>query len=272
MKYNPFRKAFSMIEVVFVIVVLGVVSSVGAEIIASVYENYIVQRGQHRASIKTQLALNQIVNRLRHTIPNSVGRRVGVGGGFEFSAEAIGSNANNYTVLQWVGTDSESFEAIQNDNNRKPGWSGFVDLDSINTNASTLSSPASNFALTNAIHSNLGHTGNFAVYFPKDFTGHLGTATGSTITLDSATQRIVERYKIARTSYALSVENGNLMLYSNFIPIIGTAITGTSHILLRNVTNFKFQTRGDTTRLKICVKENIGGGRFIPSCKEKAIF
>lgn len=54
------RVAFSMIELVFVIVILGIISSIGAEVIAQVYESYIVQRAQYRASAKTQIALNQI--------------------------------------------------------------------------------------------------------------------------------------------------------------------------------------------------------------------
>lgn len=274
MKFLAFRKAFSMIEVVFVIVVLGIVSSVGAEIIANVYENYIIQRAQHRASIKTQLALNQITNRLRHVIPNSVGRRVGIAGAFESSTTNI-NPANNYTVLQWVGSDIESFEAITNNNNRRPGWSGFLDIES-STNT-VLNTPASKLDLMNKVQKKLGRPNNkFAVYFPNDNIAHYGTRTTNTsITLTDITPRIVERYKIAWTSYALIVENGDLMLYYNFLPTIGTAINGgslQSSLILRNVTNFKFQTRGDTTRLKICVRENIGGGVFIPSCKEKAVF
>ncbi len=45
------RAGFTMLEVVFVIVILGVVSSIGAEIIAQVYESYITQRASHRSSI-----------------------------------------------------------------------------------------------------------------------------------------------------------------------------------------------------------------------------
>ncbi|MCB4762456.1 MAG: type II secretion system protein, partial [Sulfurovum sp.] len=43
-----------MLEVVFVTVILGIVASIGAEIIANVYESYIVQRAQYRAAIKTE--------------------------------------------------------------------------------------------------------------------------------------------------------------------------------------------------------------------------
>ena len=55
-----FKSAFSMIEVVFVIVVLGIVASIGSQIIVQVYESYIMQRAMHRTSIKTELAITQL--------------------------------------------------------------------------------------------------------------------------------------------------------------------------------------------------------------------
>jgi hypothetical protein len=73
----------------------------------------------------------------------------------------------------------------------------------------------------------------------------------------------------------LVVESGDLNLYYNFAPSIGSAIGANKSLLLKNVTNFKFEGRGQTTRIKICVEEFIDGnvtGTGIPSCKEKAVF
>jgi len=270
------RPAFSMLELVFVIVILGIVASIGAELIAKVYENYIVQRAQHRASIKTQLAINQIANRLRYAIPGTIIRRVGKTGTPELATEAmaIDPTGESYTVLQWVASDGDSFEAISSSTSsgaaRRPGWSGFCDIDA--STQTSISTPGSNLALTNTIQTNLGRTGKFAIYFPNDPAAHYGTGTGQTITLDNNATRIVERYKLAWTSYALVVENGDLNLYYNFSPDIGAAIGAAKSLLLKNVTNFKFESRGQTTRIKLCVEENIGDGVTIPSCKEKAVF
>ncbi|MCW8821398.1 MAG: prepilin-type N-terminal cleavage/methylation domain-containing protein, partial [Sulfurovum sp.] len=66
--FEPLRTAFSMLELIFVIIILGIVSSIGAEIIAQVYESYIVQRATHRSSIKTELAATQIANRLTYAV------------------------------------------------------------------------------------------------------------------------------------------------------------------------------------------------------------
>lgn len=266
------RKGFSMIELIFVIIILGIVSSIGAEIIAKVYENYITQRGQHRASVKTQLALNQIVNRLRYAIPNTIVRRAGLGGAAEnmHLGEATASNQDDYTVLQWVAADGDSFEAITSAADRRPGWSGFCDLTA--STQTSIVSRGSNFTLYNAVQGNFGGNGNFAIYFPEDLTAYISTGAGETITIAPAATRIVERYKLARTSYALSVENGDLFLYYNFLPVIGTPINGTRTLLLKNVTNFKFTSKGQSTRIKICVQEDIGEVNDIPSCKEKVVF
>ena len=273
MKQIKNRLAFSMLELIFVIVILGIVSSIGAEIIAKVYDNYITQRAQHRASVKTQVTLNQIVNRLRYAIPNTIVRRAGKTGVAENiqRGDAMGSDQDDYTVLQWVGADSDSFEAITSATNRKPGWSGFCDLDA--SSQTSIVSSGSNFTLTNIIQGNLGRTGNFAIFFQGDYiTAHPGTGAGEIITLGTASGRISERYKLAWTSYALSVEGGDLYLYYNFTPATGAVINGTRTLLLKNVTNFKFTSKGESTRIKICVVENIGEANPIPSCKEKVVF
>lgn len=270
------RLAFSMLELVFVIVILGIVASIGSETIAKVYESYIVQRGQHRASIKTQLAINQIANRLRYAIPGSVIRKVSKTGGFEFLSEPMSLDATGegYTVLQWVAYDGDSFEAVTSNATtgtaRRPGWSGFCDLDA--SSSTNIATPASNFTLANSIQSNLGGDGTFAIYFPHNQVAHYGTGSGANITLSSAANRISERYKLAWTSYALVVENGDLMLYYDFAPTIGTNTVGSSSLLLKNVTNFKFTGRGQTTRIKLCAEEDIATNETISSCKEKAVF
>jgi len=109
MSFSHKRSALTMIELIFVIIILGIVSSIGAEIIADTYESYIVQRAEYRATMKTELALNQIANRLRYAIPGTVGARTTKGAPFVPITSVV--NPNN-RVLQWVAYDGDSFEAI----------------------------------------------------------------------------------------------------------------------------------------------------------------
>jgi len=142
MKRQTAKSAFTMLELIFVIVILGIVASIGSEMIAKVYGQYIVQRAQHRASLKTELAALQIANRLAAAIPGTVYRIKN-----DNSYELIGSNMsdpNAYIGLQWVGSDNDSFSATA-----IPGWSGFCDVDASSKNS--IVTRGSNLAMANSI-------------------------------------------------------------------------------------------------------------------------
>lgn len=276
-KAHTFRSAFSMVELVFVIAILGIVSSIGAEIISQIYESYIVQRAQYRAASKTELAINQIANRLRYAIPGTVGFRPTLGGTFKGITEA---NNGNDTVLQWVAYDGDSFEAMTS-TSRKPGWSGFCDIDA--SSSTSIVTPGSNMDLTTTIIGKLGGNINQArIYFPDNTSHAVASGTGEAITITAIPvgSNIYERYKLAWTSYALEVKanaatgKDDLILHYKFAPIVGQAIVGSSSVLLRDVTNFRFQGSEGSLRIKICKDEQIGMdvNDTIHACKEKVVF
>ena len=272
-KFNTMRSALSMLELIFVIVILGIVASIGAEIISKTYDSYIVQRAQYRATAKTDLALSQIANRLRYAIPGTVGARDTISSSFIPITHVSDDTMN---VLQWVAYDGDSFEAITSSANRNPGWSGFCDINA--SGGSTLSTPGSNLGLANTIISNLGgNIGNAVIYFPDNSSRGINGGSGESITLDSALSsgdRIFERYRLAWSSYALSVENGDLYLYNNFAPTVGAALGNNKNLLLKDVTNFRFKGSEGSIRVKICKKERIGisSTEIVRTCKEKVIF
>ncbi len=270
--YKRMRRAVTMIELIFVIIILGIVSSIGAEIIARTYESYIVQRAQYRANAKTEWVLNQVANRLRYAIPGTVGFRTATGASFQYITEL---NTGNDKVLQWVAYDGDSFEAMSS-TSRRPGWSGFCDINA--STASTIATPGSDLSVATNIISNLGGTlSNAILYFPDGSTYGIASGSGESISLDSAIpsgKRIFERYKLAWSSYALSVEGGDLYLYYNFAPIVGTPLGNNKSLLLKDVTNFRFKGSEGAIRLKVCKKEKIGSGTndYVKACKEKVIF
>ena len=161
--FTSFKPALTMLELIFVIVILGIVASIGASLIAQVYESYIVQRALHRTSVKAELAAIQIANRLTYRISSSV----------------IGNNLSNtppyypidqipddsYTILEWISYDNDSFSAQS-----KPGWSGFCDVDSNDTNRTTISTPGSELNATSIIIGNLGATNDSDIAIV--FAGH----------------------------------------------------------------------------------------------------
>ncbi len=267
LRFQIRRKGLSMIEVIFVIVVLGIVSSIGASIIAKVYESYIVQRAAYRANIKTELALQQIANRLQSRIPSTVGALVG--GSFVPISEVTSPTAD---ALQWVSYDVDSFEA-----GTIPGWSGFIDLD--DSNKTFLSTPGSDLNVTNTVINNLGGGGvsGAYIYFPDGSYYPLSGYTSNTkLNVNLTTgNTIYERYKLAWSSYALKVENGDLYLYYNFSPVPQAPLGQNKALLLKNVASFRFKGSEGSMRIKICRIEATGENNasdYVTSCKEKVVF
>ena len=278
-----------MIEVILVIVVLGIVSSIGASIIAQAYESYLLSRSQYRANIKTEQVLDQIANRLRYAIPGTVGARVTKGGTF-LPITSITSTAQR-NVLQWVGEDGDSFEAVSGSGSsgtaRRPGWSGFIDLNQ--STKTSLVSPGSNFDLTNSIIQHLSggskSLSSARIFFPPQATHPSIPVTsgsgGESLSVSglSPGDTITERYKLGWSSYAVVFENGSLWLYYNFSPTKGVSLDGAvKSKLLANVTSFSFKGSEGSMWIKVCQYEPFAAGatsssdsNVSKSCKEKIV-
>lgn len=275
--YHPyFKEGFSLIELIFVIVILGIVSSIGAEIIANVYEQYIVQRAQHRASLKTELATLQIANRLKYAIGGTI-VRIKSDGTTESIESPLSQNSNSYIGIQWVSYDVDSFEALNNATQRQPGWSGFCDLDE--SNKTVIKTPGSTLSLTNNIIKHLsGDTKtikNAVIYFPYSSEEHnISSISGEDLIYltDVASRTLVEQYKLAWSSYALKVEGGDLYLYYNFSPFVSETLGSHKSLLLKNISTFNFKGSPNGIRFKLCAQEEIGESFKITSCKEKVAF
>ena len=272
MKQKRLTAAFSMLELIFVIVILGIVASIGSEMIAKVYEGYIVQRAEHRATMKTELAATQIANRLASAIPGTVYRIRKSDNGYEpVDSDFGGLSGDDYKGLKWVGSDTDSFRATAT-----PGWSGFCDIDDPANSVNSISTPGSALGTTTTIINNLSAaTPAPKIYFPYDSTEYNASISGTTITLTgTGASHIVEHYKLAWSSYALVVDqtDGHLYLYYDFAATPTAAVGTTRSLLMKNVSTFKFQGAGRTIRFKICKDENIGEDFNITACKEKAVF
>lgn len=169
-KYKKVRKAFSLIEVILVLVILGIVSSIGSSIIVQVYESYIVQNALYKVSTKTELVANQLVNRLSYSIPSSTISKVtnndgswdlALGSPIEGGVGGVLANDSNwirlknimwgtsvYRTIEWIGYDNDSFSAAT-----IPGWSGVSNYSTASEN--NLSTPGSDLALAKIIMTNL---------------------------------------------------------------------------------------------------------------------
>ena len=114
-KTNLQQKAFTLLEVIFVVIILGIVGSIGSSIIAQVYESYIGQKAVHNASLKTELAINQLSNRLTYRIRNSLLARVpdtnGTAPTSALPLSEVPSTNITHKALEWIGYDNDGFSA-----------------------------------------------------------------------------------------------------------------------------------------------------------------
>ena len=115
------KKGFTLIELVFVIVVLGIISMFGADLYTKIYKSYVHVRAVNQLEARTQNAMMLITNRLEDRIKSStIGRELSSNQFVPISA----LDDPKYDILEWIGQSVET----RNINKRTPGWSGFMSM------------------------------------------------------------------------------------------------------------------------------------------------
>ena len=293
------RKGFTFIEMVFVIVIMGILAKFGSEIFRNVYLNYTQSTANNELQVNTELTLQQIGNRLQYRIKDSVIARRS-NGNFTPISSVVDSN---YTAFEWVGYDIDGW--LGDDTSTTPTWSGFIDVNNL-INVNTLVSPSSDFQANGRVDTiiqalSTGDVNNAAIFFTgsnsdartdygwdgtpqidqNNTSAHLIAAAGAIDRIVPGVDNysgvdIYEQYKLAWTAYALEVDaSGTLRLYYDYQPWLGQRYNdgnGTSAILIQNVTTTKLRTIGDMINIQVCISENNITGSEYSICKEKAIF
>jgi len=158
------KKAFSLIEVIFVLVILGIVASISSQIIVQVYENYITQNALYRTSTKTEMAINQIVNRLTFSIEGTTISKDPLHPPYSKATEDANwiklkgiditlPNYKRFTTIEWIGYDNDSFSAGE-----APYWSGLANYNGSATTRNNFETPGSQLGLANNIIKNLSNS------------------------------------------------------------------------------------------------------------------
>ena len=284
------RKGFTLIEMIFVIVIFGILSKFGAELLFKIYENYIYSNTSNRLLNQSEIAVTQIANRLHNRIKDSTIARDSIGA----TAEPIGSNSGDESVLEWVGVDVDGWRGTG-----APEWSGFIDLEA-STNT-VLSSPgtqaglSSNAALffigsnVNVGGSSFGWDGNASTTAMHKIT----SSTANHINVPLLTNvDVYEYYQLATSAYSIvseattcpnsSLVTNNLWLYYDYQPwttsttsqtASDAATANTKSLIMKNVDSFSFTSMGDIMVIQVCVSDcNVTGLGEYTFCKEKVVF
>jgi prepilin-type N-terminal cleavage/methylation domain-containing protein len=280
------KRGFTMIELLFVIVIMGIVGGIALETIRQYYEG--IYRSQAYAQ-KVQEA-DQILEQLAHYFENAIDLSIvnmdrdaadGALAGICNDDPTIEAEntAHDYTVV-FVGVDTDSLRTVG-----RPGWSEKVKSD---FNGTFLTADDANFTMANNIitalypASDLNHSAiyneqgsdtntcaNFYTLNGNAYYTIVDTVGNSLILTNNANTMIIDerqrnRKYLLRTGYAFRVLNdGNFMMFSNFRPWRGeNYTTGNQNLLGRGVSSFyadfnntnSYNERGSVWRLKVCMQ------------------
>ena len=146
------KRAFTLLELVVVIVVLGIIAMMSFNAIMNIYSNYFQTRTVNELETQTEIALEQISKRLEHRIKPSVIARKTDGTFLALNDSGVNLDAK-YEILEFIPYAYEIFNDVisldANDNVIEQGgkagrYSGYADL-AKSSPATGLISPGSNF-------------------------------------------------------------------------------------------------------------------------------
>lgn len=300
------KKAFTLIELIIVIVILGILSTIGTDIYTNMYTNYATSKVINELETETEVVLEQISARLSDRVRIATIGRINATNNIVVVDDP--RLTANHNVLEWIGQSVDSRDLPGANFGATIGWSGSVDLFASNR-ANGLVSLGSNFPSASTIINDLGGSNtSAAIIFQgilRSGDRHLGfgfigenpddvmivdltqaaanTIPGNAIGYDAAGAHITDKYYLAHTAYAIvpGAADGDglvddLFLHYNYRPWNGETFNSQNarrEVLVKNVSMFRFRGVNGTIDLKLCLKDNTGLLRrdFIV-CKTKAVF
>lgn len=289
------HNAFTMIELIFVIVIMGILGKFGVEFLAQAYNSFIFSKINNELQSQSELAVEMIAKRLEYRITPSTIKRIQSSNYFQ-SASSNVTNPDDYNILEWIGYDIDGFRG-----DTKPLWSGILDFDTTLTTVNKLYSPDTNTtAIDNLIKtlsyntSDISHAALFFNDSDYDLNSSFGWDGAITENNNSGIHRIdkngtpeefvpevgsfvglniYRRYYLAWSAYAIVHENNQLIFYYNYQPWEGESYDtdGTSTILMENVSTFRIKPNDKLFNIMVCVKSTLTNQEHA-ICKEKVIF
>ena len=136
------KRAFTLLELVVVIVVLGIIAMMSFNAIMNIYSNYFQTKTVNELETQTEIALEQISKRLEHRIKPSVIARKTDGAFLALNDSGVNLNAE-YEILEFIPYAYEIFNDVPS-GNKAGRYSGYADL-AKSSPATGLISPGSNF-------------------------------------------------------------------------------------------------------------------------------
>lgn len=268
------RDAFTMIELIMVIVVLGIVGMIVTEVLAQAYKGAFYQQKYAEREVELERVLNIIEKRLKDALVDSI--VLLDKNDVPDACEVIGSQpASDDAVAAFIAVDRDGMNGLWTGGRYQNGWSEQGALSVIAGNT-VVTSPDANFSVESAIIPNVypgrtlaGALTGAAIYrYPiitapcNDFrwtTAATGTAMDKISGFNAATptQLVIngtvglnsqQMYRLASTAVAFkrndgpagNEKDGTLLMYTNFQPWNGEDYntSGTASLVSEHVSHF----------------------------------
>jgi prepilin-type N-terminal cleavage/methylation domain-containing protein len=295
--FNKMKKAFTLIEMIFAMVILAIIGVISSDIIYRVYENYMIQKKVSSLELETKIVLDQIVKYLENSIKPSIARYDG--SNYEAIADTskfdANTSSNDSGYFVWIAKDIESLRGIWNDDKKRvyPAYSSVINVEkSSDKNIVTVDDNLSQIKSIVGAIINLNENDVFsnhieALYFV--YANSSGTVqerfwqnpsslfvvdsvSDKNITLNKKPDEISDKFYLTYTAYGLQFDSEhsdhNLTLFWNFRPWNNKTVNdGNTSVLIQNVTEFKMWSEGGggVIRIKLCITDDNNITTF---CKE----
>lgn len=260
------RSAFTMIELIFVIVILAIVGGLALEAVRQYYDGIYRMQEYTKRAAQADHILEQISRYFENGMAGSMAL-------FDKNAAPAGACVgtpqtdltNDYTVA-FVSVDNEGLRGHWNGKWR-PNWSpnGVV-------NGNVLTVSDANYAATGATtdatvyddeRANAGVCSDFWSGAANSKYNGITASTATTLTLTNPPQNGEDKY-LLKTGYAFRAYNGDFRMYSGFQPWLGANYTANAgKLLAKKVAHFAIVSdntgttinspKGNVYTLKICM-------------------
>lgn len=294
------RFAFTMIELIFVIVIMGVIGKFGVEFLAQAYKSFIFTTVNNTLQSNSASAVEFISSRLQYRIKDSVIARTGEV--LTFDAVSNLDTTKEYTVLEWVSRDIEGYRSTS-----LPNWSGIIDLNNTLATPTVLVSPETNTTAVNTMIDILSYgyssISDAALYFigsNNNINGYGWDSSALTVQLGSVMHPIkaigatlnqlaprtggatttntfngvdvYEYYHLAWTANAIYIDDYDstnktfsLFYYFNYQPWDGEKFYDTGQniqrfLIMENISTFRFTAIGSIVKIQVCAKSTVISG------------
>lgn len=257
------RYAFTMIELLFVIVILGIVGSVALSAIKEYFESSILTLEVDKRVAQADAALEQIAPYFENGVADSI-TRLGLAGAVTCFGPPDGNDANDRAIA-FVSVDVDSRRGAWDTtlSTYLPGWSEDVDiagnvLTSIGANYNYANAIIGEYYPGNTIEDSVVYNANRVDLDPTECSSFRWDGTGSgdaymdvtahtqnTLTFTWPTNVVPVNgassgRHLLTTAYAFEVNSaGEFRMYNDFRPWLGEVKTnGKSFVIVNNAASF----------------------------------